>query len=323
MIRWMDMNQTSLRKYSAPAGAVLAIFIACLFVPKFATYSNILNVLRQSSYTAIPAVMMTAIIITGGINLSVGGVMSLAGVICALLINNGINAVLAFVIVAAMSVFFGILNGYFISEMNLPAFICTYTVGQIASGVALLLNNGKAVRVDNKAFLAFGNARIFGSIPLIIPIAAMFVVVAWFLMHKTTFGIKLFALGNNETLLRQVGINVTNVKVIAYSLSCLFAGLGGALLMARLGSGSPVQGKSYTLICIAASAIGGVNMAGGYGKILNTVFGSIVICIINNVLNLLQINNNVQEIILGAVIISLVSVSAYVKSRNEKLLLQY
>ena len=119
----MDMNQTSLRKYSAPAGAVLAIFIACLFVPKFATYSNILNVLRQSSYTAIPAVMMTAIIITGGINLSVGGVMSLAGVICALLINNGINAVLAFVIVAAMSVFFGILNGYFISEMNLPAFI--------------------------------------------------------------------------------------------------------------------------------------------------------------------------------------------------------
>lgn len=317
------MKNFQIKRYMVPVMAAVVLLMACLFVPKFATYTNIMNVLRQSSYTAIPAVMMTAIIITGGINLSLGGVMSLSGVVCAILVNRGFPIPLSFAIVAALSIVFGVLNGYFISEMQLPAFICTYTVGQIASGVALLLNNAKAVRVDNAALLAFGSAKIFGSIPLIVFIAALFVFVAWFLMHKTTFGIKLFALGNNETLLRQVGINVTRVKIMAYSLSCLFAGLGGALLMARLGSGSPVQGESYTLNCIAASAIGGVNMSGGYGKILNTVIGSIVICMLNNILNLLQINNNLQEIVLGAVIILLVSVSAYVKSRNEKQLLKY
>lgn len=317
------MKKFQPRKLIVPAATVLAMLMICLFVPKFATYTNIMNVLRQSSYTAIPAVMMTAIIISGGINLSLGDVMSLAGVVCAILINRHVSPVLAFAAVALMSILFGVLNGYFISEMQLPAFICTYTVGQIASGIAMLLNNAKAVRVDDKAFLAFGNAKLFGSIPVIIPIAAVFVLAAWFLMHKTTFGVKLFALGNNETLLRQVGINVTRLKITAYSLSCLFAGLSGALLMARLGSGSPVQGDSYTLNCIAASAIGGVNMSGGYGKITNTVIGSIVICVLNNILNLLQINNNLQLIILGAVIIALVSACAYTKNRSEKQLLKY
>lgn len=317
------MKNAELRKRLIPLAGIAIFIAACLFVPKFASFTNIINILRQSSYTAIPAVMMTAIIITGGINLSLGGVMSLAGVACALLINHEVSIPIAFLIVAMLSIAFGALNGFFISHMQLPAFICTYTVGQIASGIALLLNDAKAVRVNNAGLLAFGNARIFGSIPLIIPIAAVFVLIAWFLMHKTTFGVKLFALGNNETLLRQVGINVNQIKIIAYSLSCLFAGLGGALLMTRLGSGSPVQGESYTLNCIAASAIGGVNMAGGYGKILNTVVGSVVISMLGNVLNLLQINNNVQEIVLGVVIIALVSVSAFVKNRNEKQLLKY
>lgn len=317
------MKKVQIRKYAMPMAACIAILLACLFVPKFATVTNALNVLRQSAYTAIPAVMMTAIIIMGGINLSVGGVMSLAGVVCAILINKGMNPILVFAIVAAISVVMGILNGYFIAEMHLPPFVCTYTVGQIASGIALLLNNAKAVRVDDEAFLGFGQAKLFGVAPLIIFIAAFFVLIAYYLMHKTTFGTKLFALGNNETLLRQVGVNVTHVKILAYSLSCLFAGLGGALLMARLGSGSPVQGESYTLNCIAASAIGGVNMAGGDGKILNTVVGSIVICMLNNILNLLQVNNNIQEILLGTVIIALVSVSSYVKSRAEKLQMKY
>lgn len=317
------MKKVQIRKYAMPLAACIAILLACLFVPKFASLTNALNVLRQSAYTAIPAVMMTAIIITGGINLSVGGVMSLAGVVCAILINNGVNAILSFGIIAVISIVLGIINGYFISEMQLPPFVCTYTVGQIASGIAMLLNNAKAVRVDDKAFLNFGQAKLFGVIPIIIFIAAAFVLFAYYLMHKTTFGTKLFALGNNETLLRQVGINVTHVKIIAYSLSCLFAGLGGALLMARLGSGSPVQGESYTLHCIAASAIGGVNMAGGDGKILNTVVGSIVICMLNNILNLLQVNNNIQEILLGVVIISLVSVSSFVKARNEKQQMKY
>lgn len=317
------MKKVQIRKNATPLAACIVILLACLFVPKFASVTNVLNVLRQSAYTAIPAVMMTAIIITGGINLSVGGVMSLSGVVCAILINRGVHAVLSFSIVAAISILLGIINGFFISEMQLPPFVCTYTVGQIASGIALLANNAKAVRVNDTAFLSFGQAKLLGIVPIIIPIAVVFVLFAWYLIHKTAFGTKLFALGNNETLLRQVGVNITQVKIISYSLSCLFAGLGGALLMARLGSGSPVQGESYTLNCIAASAIGGVNMAGGDGKILNTVVGSIIICMLNNILNLMQVNNNIQEILLGVVIISLVSVSSYVKARNEKRQMKY
>lgn len=317
------MKKVQIRKNVMPLAACIVILLACLFIPKFASVTNVLNVLRQSAYTAIPAVMMTAIIITGGINLSVGGVMSLSGVVCAILINRGVHAILAFLIVAVISILLGVINGFFISEMQLPPFVCTYTVGQIASGVALLANNAKAVRVNDAAFLSFGQAKLLGVVPIILPLAAVFVLFAYYLMHKTTFGTKLFALGNNETLLRQVGVNVTRVKIIAYSLSCLFAGLGGALLMARLGSGSPVQGESYTLNCIAASAIGGVNMSGGDGKILNTVIGSIIICMLNNILNLMQVNNNIQEILLGVVIISLVSVSSYVKARNEKRQMKY
>lgn len=317
------MKKVQIRKNVMPLAACIVILLACLFIPKFASVTNVLNVLRQSAYTAIPAVMMTAIIITGGINLSVGGVMSLSGVVCAILINRGVHAILAFLIVAVISILLGVINGFFISEMQLPPFVCTYTVGQIASGVALLANNAKAVRVNDAAFLSFGQAKLLGVVPIILPLAAVFVLFAYYLMHKTTFGTKLFALGNNETLLRQVGVNVTRVKIIAYSLSCLFAGLGGALLMVRLGSGSPVQGESYTLNCIAASAIGGVNMSGGDGKILNTVIGSIIICMLNNILNLMQVNNNIQEILLGVVIISLVSVSSYVKARNEKRQMKY
>ncbi len=206
--------------------------------------------------------------------------------------------------------------------MKLPAFICTYTIGQIASGIALLICNAKAVRLVDTDFIAFGNARIFG-IQAIIFIALFFVLLSWYLLHKTPFGIRVYALGNNETILRQEGISVVKLQMMIYSVSCLFAALCGVLLMARLGSGSPVQGEDYTLTCIAACVIGGVDMAGGYGKILNTVAGSVVICAINNVLNLLAINNNLQQIILGGLIISLVGISAFSAQRRIRLQTKY
>lgn len=296
---------------------IIFFSVVCVFVPGFFTSANLLNVLRQSSYTVIPAVALAMVIITGGINLSLGGIMSLAGVGGAILINMNIHPLLVLVIIGTMGIACGILNGYLITEMRLPAFICTYTVGQIASGIALLICNAKAVRLVDKEFIAFGNARVFG-IQIIIIIALFFIFIAWYLLHKTSFGIRVYALGNNETILRQEGISVVKLQIVIYSISCLFAALCGVLLMGRLGSGSPVQGEDYTLTCIAACVIGGVDMAGGYGKILNTVVGSIVICVINNVLNLLAINNNLQQIILGGLIIILVGVSAFSEQRRIK-----
>lgn len=302
---------------------IIAFFsIICVFVPGFFTSANLLNVLRQSSYTVIPAVALTMVIITGGINLSLGGIMSLAGVWGAILINKNMHPISVLILMGIMGTICGVLNGYLITEMKLPAFICTYTIGQIASGIALLICNAKAVRLVDTDFIAFGNARIFG-IQAIIFIALFFVLFSWYLLHKTPFGIRVYALGNNETILRQEGISVVKLQMMIYSVSCLFAALCGVLLMARLGSGSPVQGEDYTLTCIAACVIGGVDMAGGYGKILNTVVGSVVICAINNVLNLLAINNNLQQIILGGLIISLVGISAFSAQRRIRLQTKY
>ncbi|MDO4275800.1 MAG: ABC transporter permease [Eubacteriales bacterium] len=317
------MKKEGKNKAIMEAALLLALFaVICIFVPGFLSKANLLNVLRQASYTVIPAVALTMVIITSGINLSLGGIMSLAGVLGAILINKNLSPVVVFIIVGVMGIACGILNGYLIAQMRLPAFICTYTVGQIAAGLALLICNAKAVRVSDPDFIAFGNARVFG-VQLIIFIAAIFALGAWFLLHRTPFGIRVYALGNNETILRQEGISIVKLQIIIYSLSCLFSALCGVLLMARLGSGSPVQGEDYTLTCIAACVIGGVDMAGGYGRIPNTVVGSIIICIINNILNLLAINNNLQQIILGSLIIILVGMSAFSAQGRLKLQAKY
>lgn len=301
---------------------MLLFALACWKVPKFATSANLLNVLRQSAYAVVPATALTMVIITGGINLSLGGVMSLAGVLGAVLANQGVPVAGVFLLIALIGLLCGVVNGYLISSMRLPAFICTYTVGQIAAGVALLICNAKAVRVSRTELIALGSARLFG-VPAIIFIALGFVAIAWFVLHQTPFGTRVYALGSNETLLRQEGINIVALQIAVYCISCLFAALAGVLLMARLGSGSPVQGSDYTLTCIAACVIGGVNMAGGYGKILNTAVGAIIICTINNVLNLYQVNNNLQQVILGSLIIALVGASAFIRNKNEKALLRY
>lgn len=301
---------------------VVMLAVVCICVPGFFTKTNLLNVLRQSSYTIIPSVALTMVIITSGINLSLGGIMSLSGVLGAILINQGLPAVFAILIVGGVGILCGIINGYLIAQMRLPAFICTYTIGQIAAGIALLICNAKAVRVTNEEFIAFGNARIFG-VQIIIFAAVATAVLAGFLLHRTPFGARVYALGNNETILRQEGISIVKLTIVIYSLSCLFAALGGVMLMARLGSGSPVQGEDYTLTCIAACVIGGVDMAGGYGKIPNTVVGAVIICIINNVLNLLAVNNNLQQIILGGLIITLVGISAFSAYQRQKMQARY
>lgn len=298
------------------------IAVLCVAVPKFSASANILNVLRQSSYAIIPATALTMVIITSGINLSLGGVMSLAGVLGAMMVNQGMPIWLMFALIALIGIACGVINGYLISAMRLPAFICTYTVGQIMAGIAMLICNAKAVRLTTPQLIDLGNMRI-GEVPLIIPIALFFAAAAYFLLHRTPFGIRIFALGNNETILRQEGINVVFLQIAVYAISCLFAAMAGILLMARLGSGSPVQGEDYTLTCIAACVIGGVNMAGGYGNIPNTIIGAVVISVLRNVLNLLQVDNNLQSVILGALIISLVGLSAAMRARGKKAMLRY
>lgn len=272
----------------------------------FFTGGNLLNVIYQISINAIIAFGMAFAIIIGGIDLSVGSVVALSGVVLSIfMVNFGLPTLFSFLIVLLMGALVGVLNGYLISTFNIPAFVVTLGTMAFFRGVSLILVNGTPIFNDNSAFLFIGNGDIL-SIPFPVIILLVLFGVCHYILKYTRFGRFAYAVGGNEEAARISGINVKRVKMLIHCLCSIVATVSGVILASRLGSGQPLAGEGYELDAITAVIIGGASLNGGIGTIDGVLLGSIVLGLINNGMNLLSISPYFQWIIKGALILTVV-----------------
>ncbi len=294
-------------KYQSLIGLLIFSIIVSFLSNRFLTLGNASNVLRQSSINAILSVGMTFVILTGGIDLSVGSIFAFSGAITAFLVSIGQNFFLSIVAGLVVGLIIGLINGFFIAKAKLQPFIVTLVMMTIFRGATLVFTDGKPINVgyekNAEIFASFGNGYLFDIIPIPIVVMIMVIAIAYFILNKTTGGRYVYAIGGNEDATKLSGINVTKVKLFVYGISGLLSALAGIIITARLGSAQPTAGEGYELDAIAAVVLGGTSLSGGVGTVLGTIVGVLIIGILNNALNLLNVTSYYQLLAKGLVIL--------------------
>lgn len=293
-------------------GILIGFFTLCVIVAllndRFLSRGNILNVLRQLFSNCNLALGMCLVIITGGIDLSVGAIMALAGTLCAGTIAAGqLPIPVAILMGLAIGVLVGFVNGIITAKMNIAPFIVTMATQQICRGLVYVYADGLPIRCDNPPFNFLGNGYV-GEIPITIVYSIFFVIVIWLVLSKSQLGRWIYAVGGNKNAARFSGINVDKVLMIVYSISGFLAAFAGIIYCARMYSGQPTLGNGDETDAIAAVVLGGTSFSGGIGKIGGVLIGILIIAVLSNALNLLGINSFWQLVAKGAVILLAVCV---------------
>lgn len=288
------------------------LIIAAFLSDRFYRSDNITNVLRQSVPLGLAALGMFFVILTGGIDLSVGSMMALVSVIIALLIPQW-GLFLAILGGLALAVLAGVLSGILVTGFNIAPFIATLALMTITRGFAFISAKGQPVFIDNDAFVDFGSGYFLG-IPLPVYLFAGFAIVTQVIYKYTVFGRVVVSIGSNETATRFSGIRVNYYKLAVYAMSAFFCGMAGLISATRTGVGSPVLSVGFELDVIAAVVVGGASLAGGRGNVLNTIIGVFILSVISNLMNLMNISGYNQQVVKGIIIIVAVMVES-LKSR--------
>ncbi|WP_419180571.1 ribose ABC transporter permease RbsC [Bacillus salipaludis] len=295
---------TITQKLGPLLGLIILIVIVSILNPSFLEPLNILNLLRQVAINALIAFGMTFVILTGGIDLSVGAILALSSSLTAGMIVSGLDPILAIIVGCLLGGIMGMVNGLLITKGKMAPFIATLATMTAFRGLTLVYTKGNPITGlgENYLFQLFGRGYFLG-----IPVPAITMIVTFVLLyivlHKTPFGRKTYAIGGNEKAALISGIKVPNVKLIIYGLSGLLAALAGAILTSRLNSAQPTAGTSYELDAIAAVVLGGTSLSGGKGRIFGTLIGALIIGTLNNGLNLLGVSSFYQQVVKGIVII--------------------
>jgi ribose/xylose/arabinose/galactoside ABC-type transport system permease subunit len=310
------MEVHSTRQFGTLIGLVALCAILWALSPYFLTVSNLLNVAEQTSINAIVAVGMTFVILSGGIDLSVGSLVALAGVVLGAALRANLPLPIALAIALAVGLGCGLGNGALISWGGLPPFIVTLGTMSIARGAALLFTEGRPVSGFSAAFRAIATARI-GFVPAPIVVMATVYAVAHFVLTRTTFGRYVYAIGGNEEATRLSGVAIRFHKTMMYGVSGLTSGVAAVILTARLNSAQPIAGMMYELDAIAATVIGGTSLMGGEGTLAGTLVGALIMGVLRNGLNLLGVSSFLQQIVIGGVIVVAVLLDTLLKRRNR------
>ncbi|SLM61160.1 MULTISPECIES: ribose ABC transporter permease [Dickeya] len=285
---------------------LILIAVVSSMSPNFFTLNNLFNILQQTSVNAIMAVGMTLVILTSGIDLSVGSLLALTGAIAASLVGLEINALVAVVAALALGAVIGAGTGVIIAKGRVQAFIATLVMMLLLRGVTMVYTNGSPVNTGFSAAADtlgwFGIGRPLG-VPTPIWIMAVVFLATWYMLHHTRIGRYIYALGGNEAATRLSGINVDRVKVVVYSLCGLLSALAGIIEVARLSSAQPTAGTGYELDAIAAVVLGGTSLSGGKGRVVGTLIGALILGFLNNGLNLLGVSSYYQMIVKAVVIL--------------------
>lgn len=325
-----ERRKDLVQKFAALASLVLLIFVFALTSRAFFSINNVMTVSLQTTSIALLGIGVTVVILTGGIDLSVGSVLALSGTAAALLVKQGWpvpGAMLTGVLVGTLC---GLFNGFVVTRLKLAPFIATLGTMLIARGTALQLTGAAPVSQLGEAFGALGNGSFFRTLemganglprivfpgipyPVVLMIVAALIVA--FVLGSLPVGRHIYAVGSNEEAARLSGINVENTKLFAYGLSGTLAGVTGIVLMSRLVTAQPNEGVAYELDAIAAAVIGGASLMGGVGTISGTMIGAFVIGILRNGLNMNGVSAFIQQIIIGCVVIGTVYID-YLRNRK-------
>lgn len=286
-----------------------------ILAPNFATESNLMNIVRQSSINMVLAAGMTFIIITGGIDLSVGSILGSTAVIA--MVTSIDPAFSSFAVPAALmaGLLMGVLNGVMVAYVGLPPFIATLGSYTALRGAAYLLADGTTVINSNISFEWIGNAYL-GPIPWLVVIGFSVIAVCWFILRKTTLGMHVYAVGGNAHAARLTGIKVGMVLTFVYAITGLLSGLAGVMSASRLYSANGNLGVGYELDAIAAVVLGGTSLSGGTGRITGTLIGALIIASMNNGMTLMGVSYFWQLVIKGGVIIFAVVLDKYRSSKH-------
>ena len=290
---------------------LILIFIGfSLMTPNFATESNIMNIVRQSSINTVLAAGMTFVIITGGIDLSVGSILGATAVMSMVTSLSPELGLLSIPVALMGGLLMGTLNGVMVAYIGLPPFIATLGTYTALRGAAYLLAGGTTVINNNITFEWIGNSYL-GSIPWLVVIGFVVIAICWFILRKTTLGMHVYAVGGNANAARLTGIKVGMVLTFVYALSGLLSGLGGIMSASRLYSANGNLGVGYELDAIAAVVLGGTSLSGGIGSITGTLIGALIIAAMNNGMTLMGVSYFWQLVIKGCVIIIAVLIDKY------------
>jgi len=273
--------------------------------PNFLTVNNILNIFNQASMNVFIAIGMMMTMLIAGIDLSVGSVVALSSVVAApFFFSDSIASIAVGILVAlAIGLICGLVNGSLVAYFNLPAFLVTFGVSQVARGISYLMMNGKVYNGFSKTFKVIGKARLIGKIQMPILIMLVCMLLMSIFLKKSNLGRKIYTTGANPSAARYSGINVRRITLLCYAMSGLFAALAGVIWISRLDAAEATIGASYANDAIAAAAIGGISFSGGRGKVVGTLLGAILLTLIKNGMNQLGIPTEYQKLVTGAVII--------------------
>ena len=284
--------------------------------PYFLTVSNLLNIAEQTSIIAVVAAGMTFVIITAGIDLSVGSLLAFSGVVMASSLAAGRSIPLALTIGLLVGLACGIGNGVLISIGRLPPFIATLGMMSIARGAALLFTQGRPISGFSETFRSIATTDVLRvPFPVIVMIAVY--AISHLILTRTKLGRYAYAIGGNETTAYLSGVNVRLYKTAVYGLSGMCSALAAVLLTARLNSAQPIAGINYELDAIAAVVIGGTSLMGGEGTVSGTLIGALIIGVLRNGLNLLAVSSFIQQIVIGSVIVTAVLLDTFFKRRKK------
>lgn len=296
---------------------VIEFLIFSLASKSFLTLGNILSVGRQMSFTGIAAIGMTLVMLTGGIDISVGSMLAMAGVLCAKLSADvGLPLWIAVVITLLIGALFGLINGAAVTRLHIPALIATLATQTILKGIAYLLTNAVPVKNLSATYKFLGQGYIFGVIPVPLIITVALYVLAWWYLDKTYLGRRVYLSGGNEEAARLSGINTKWTITGTYVFSGVFAAIAGVLMAARLGYGQPSVGSGFEMDVITATVLGGISVNGGKGKVVNVFVGACIMGVLANGMTMLNINQYLQWIINGLVLLFAVTMSNLRKSSS-------
>lgn len=310
------------RYFKDNIGIIIALLVMCIFLivfpttrTTFMTPKNVFNILRQNASNLFLATGMTMVIILGGIELSVGSVIALSGVVAAgCVINFGLPEIVGFLAAIAVGAVVGMFNGIVICKTDIPPFIVTLASMNITKGIALVLTGGSPIRCMTDAF-KFPGAGYVGPVPTPVILMIIVFIIAAFMINRTQLGRHIYAVGGNAQAAKFSGINVQKVKFIVYTYTGIMSGIAGVVVASRLYSGQPTAGDGAEMDAIAAVVVGGTSMSGGSGRLGGTLIGVLIIGVLNNGLNLLGVDSNWQYIVKGLVILLAVYVDFI---RNKK-----
>ena len=304
------------RQFGTLFGLIILSLILWILTPYFLTVSNLLNIAQQTSINAIIAVGMTFVIITAGIDLSVGSILAFSGVVFASVLQAKFPLLMAIFIGLSVGLLCGLVNGFLITLGKLPPFISTLGMMSVARGAALLFSGGRPISGFPEDFRLLATGE-FLHIPTPVIVMILVYIIAHFVLTRTKLGRYTYAIGGNEEAALLSGVNVKFYKTAVYGLCGALSGLAAIILTARLNSAQPIAGIMYELDAIAATVIGGTSLMGGEGRVIGTLIGALIMGVLRNGLNLLGVSSFIQQIVIGSVIIIAVLVDMALKKQRS------